>query len=143
MKHGGRVRASIRDCGGCSSGHDGIERGGGRRTGAGRRQWRRRIPEGGSAAAGIDVAAGAPTTFANIDVNGGYVAAGVGLRNRGAGTITISGIPSGAVVQAAYLYWSVLGGAAEPATFRSADLQRDADDRHQGRLRRPPRAGTR
>jgi hypothetical protein len=75
-----------------------------------------------SAAAAVAVAAGAPTTFANIDVNGGYVAAGVGLRNRGAGTITLSGIPSGAVVQAAYLYWSVLGGAAEPATFRSATI---------------------
>ena len=43
-------------------------------------------------------AAAAPTTFANIDVHGGYVAAGVGLRNRGAGTIVLSGIPAGATV---------------------------------------------
>ena len=105
-----------------------------------------KTPDGGgggvdpraSASAAAAVAAGVPRTFANIDVNGGYVAAGVGLRNRGAGTITVSGIPSGAVVQSAYLYWSVLGGAAEPATFRSATIGRNAGGRYQGRFRPRP-----
>lgn len=41
----------------------------------------------------------------------GYVAAGVGLRNQGTGSITVSGIPAGAVVQKAFLYWNVLNEA--------------------------------
>jgi hypothetical protein len=81
------------------------------------------LPEGGSASAGPASAAGAPATFASIDVNGGYVAAGVGLRNRGAGTIAITGIPTGATIQSAYLFWSVLGGAVEPANFKSGKFK--------------------
>ena len=61
---------------------------------------------------------GAPATFRTIRVKGGYVAAGVGLRNRGAGTIRISGIPTGAKVKSAYLFWSILGGAKEGANFK-------------------------
>lgn len=38
----------------------------------------------------------------------GYVAAGAGLRNQASGSISISGIPSGAKVKKAYLYWNVL-----------------------------------
>lgn len=60
----------------------------------------------------------APTTYTSFQVKGGYVAAGVGLRNRGSGTIKLSGIPSGAKVKAAYLYWSVLGPASEPGSFK-------------------------
>lgn len=42
-------------------------------------------------------------------VRGGYVAAGVGMRGTGGtGTITISGIPSGATIKCAILYWDVL-----------------------------------
>lgn len=37
---------------------------------------------------------------------GGYVAAGAGLRNQGSGNITISGIPAGAAVASAYLFWA-------------------------------------
>ena len=39
---------------------------------------------------------------------GGYVAAGIGMRNRGYGDITISGIPPGSTIEAAYLYWDIL-----------------------------------
>jgi hypothetical protein len=38
--------------------------------------------------------------------NAGYVAAGVGLRDQGSGTIGISGIPAGAYIARAYLYWA-------------------------------------
>ena len=38
----------------------------------------------------------------------GYVAAGIGLRNQGSGNVTVGGIPAGAVVQKAFLYWNIL-----------------------------------
>jgi hypothetical protein len=38
----------------------------------------------------------------------GYVATGIGLRNQGSGSVTVSGIPAGAVVQKALLYWNIL-----------------------------------
>jgi len=41
-------------------------------------------------------------------VNGGYTAAGVGLRNRGAGKIKIDQIPAGAQVYKAFLYWNIV-----------------------------------
>jgi hypothetical protein len=40
--------------------------------------------------------------------NAGYVASGTGLRNQGSGTISISGIPAGAKVKKALLYWNIL-----------------------------------
>jgi hypothetical protein len=72
--------------------------------------------------------AGVPTvgltqTLAPIDVHGGYVAAGTGLRNRGYGSIHLSGIPTGATVVRAYLYWTVTGTSATPgATFPNGKL---------------------
>ncbi|MCX9080925.1 MAG: DUF3344 domain-containing protein [Candidatus Methanoperedens sp.] len=42
-------------------------------------------------------------------INGGYVAGGAGMRNRGWGTILIKDIPKGSAVDRAYLYWSVIG----------------------------------
>ncbi|MGH3118677.1 MAG: hypothetical protein ACRDQ2_16500 [Gaiellales bacterium] len=44
----------------------------------------------------------------------GYVAAGIGLRNQGSGNVTVSGIPAGAVVQKALLYWNVLNESEPP-----------------------------
>src|SRR5690242_19592431 len=41
-------------------------------------------------------------------IYGGYVAAGVAMRNKGYGTITISGIPRGSKVVRAFLYWDIL-----------------------------------
>jgi hypothetical protein len=60
-------------------------------------------------------------------VTGGYVAAGTGLRNRGYGTITISGIPAGASVKAAYLVWDILDNSQESSlangVFNGAAIQ--------------------
>lgn len=47
--------------------------------------------------------------FLQEAVTGDVKSAGVGLRGKGAGTITLEGIPSGATVQKAFLYWSTLG----------------------------------
>jgi hypothetical protein len=40
--------------------------------------------------------------------NAGYVAAGVGLRDQGSGTINIAGIPAGSYIARAYLYWAIV-----------------------------------
>jgi hypothetical protein len=50
--------------------------------------------------------------FSAWNLKGGYVAAGVGMRNRGYGTINIT-VPSGSSVKAAYLYWDILGNAQD------------------------------
>jgi len=63
-----------------------------------------------------------PVAYKNFLLKGGYVSAGVGLRNRGAGNISLGGIPSGAKVKAAYLYWSVLGATAEPLSYRKGSF---------------------
>jgi hypothetical protein len=47
--------------------------------------------------------------------HGGYVAAGVAMRNRGYGTITLSGIPQGAKIVSAYLFWDILANAEQPS----------------------------
>ncbi len=60
--------------------------------------------EGQSAA----VSGEAPKVFKTYQLKGGYVAGGISLRNRGFGKIKISGIPKGAKVKGAYLFWSVL-----------------------------------
>lgn len=44
-------------------------------------------------------------------VQGGYVAAGVAMRNRGYGSITLSTIPPGSTVVDAYLLWDVLASS--------------------------------
>lgn len=49
------------------------------------------------------------STVKSVQIDGGYVAAGVGLRNLGYGTIQISGIPSGSTTYGAYLLWDILG----------------------------------
>jgi hypothetical protein len=41
-------------------------------------------------------------------IKGGYVSAGVGMRNLGRGDIVLKGIPKGATVQGAYLYWNII-----------------------------------
>lgn len=48
-------------------------------------------------------------------LRGGYVAAGIGMRNRGFGTISISGIPNGSSIRAAYLYWDILANLEVPS----------------------------
>lgn len=46
--------------------------------------------------------------FSSYTLPGGYVAKGVAMRNLGHGNITITGIPAGAVVEMAFLYWAIL-----------------------------------
>lgn len=58
-----------------------------------------------------------PKVFKTYQLKGGYVAGGISLRNRGAGKIRISGIPSGAKIKGAYLLWSVLGNG-ESSSFK-------------------------
>ena len=60
-------------------------------------------------------ASGALSTVSSVDIKGGYTAAGIGMRNLGYGTITISGVPSGATVKSATLLWDVLADAADPS----------------------------
>lgn len=64
------------------------------------------------------------TTRYTLDVRGGYVAAGTGLRNLGRGSIVISGIPSGSVVRVAYLYWTVFATSESP-TFANGVINRN------------------
>lgn len=64
----------------------------------------------------------APVAVGTWDVNGGYTTAGVSLRNRGFGTISLSGIPSGATIVRAYLVWSILGNA-EGANFKNGTFK--------------------
>jgi hypothetical protein len=44
----------------------------------------------------------------NAAASGGYIAAGVGLRNQGAGNITLTGIPADVQIVQALLYWTIL-----------------------------------
>ncbi len=53
-------------------------------------------------------------------LNGGVTAAGAGLRGTGSGEIEITGIPAGAQVSRAWLYWATLGNAN---TFTSPSLE--------------------
>lgn len=82
---------------------------------------------GGGIAAGTKAgtvkATSAPSTYRSVTVKGGYVASGVGLRNRGKGTIVISGIPKGATIESAYLYWSILGGAKPGSNFKQGRIR--------------------
>ncbi|MBI1736982.1 MAG: DUF3344 domain-containing protein [Candidatus Rokubacteria bacterium] len=56
--------------------------------------------------------------FTSYTLNGGHVAAGVGWRNLGSGRIRIAGIPSGALVEQAFLYWAVLNPTATASLAR-------------------------
>src|SRR6188508_2557375 len=71
--------------------------------------------------------------FKNYIVTGDYVIGGIGLRGQGVngiatGSIQISGVPAGADIAAAYLYWQVVSKDATPdsgslaATFRNRPL---------------------
>jgi hypothetical protein len=58
-----------------------------------------------------------------VSVRGDVVAAGVGLRGPGAGTISLTGIPNGASIVQAFLYWGTLGNDAFPTiTFNGNPL---------------------
>lgn len=65
-------------------------------------------------------ATGDLSTVLSTTVNGGYTAAGIGMRNLGYGTISITGVPSGATVKSATLIWDVLASGADPALAQGA-----------------------
>ena len=50
---------------------------------------------------------------ATFRIQGDYVTAGTGLRNRGYGDIDITGIPTGSTIQKALLYWTILAPTEE------------------------------
>lgn len=65
---------------------------------------------------------GTPLTKAvSFKIHGDYVAAGVGLRNRGYGDIGITGIPSGSTIQKAFLYWTILA-PTEGGSFKQGEF---------------------
>ena len=59
-------------------------------------------------------ATGALSTVSSVTVNGGYTAAGIGMRNLGYGTIAVTGVPAGATVASATLLWDVLADQSDP-----------------------------
>ncbi|MGR8933725.1 MAG: hypothetical protein ACU837_04955 [Gammaproteobacteria bacterium] len=63
----------------------------------------------------VAIQAGGVTKRAHYVIRGGYKAAGVGMRNRGAGKISIAGIPPKSKVLRAFLYWDVLGAGEAPS----------------------------
>nr|NIP44196.1 DUF3344 domain-containing protein [candidate division Zixibacteria bacterium]NIR94104.1 DUF3344 domain-containing protein [Gammaproteobacteria bacterium]NIR67150.1 DUF3344 domain-containing protein [candidate division Zixibacteria bacterium]NIS48581.1 DUF3344 domain-containing protein [candidate division Zixibacteria bacterium]NIU16659.1 DUF3344 domain-containing protein [candidate division Zixibacteria bacterium] len=48
-----------------------------------------------------------------FSVHGDVVAAGVGLRGTGTGIIQVDGIPTGATVERAFLYWATIGDSTD------------------------------
>ncbi|MGH1490772.1 MAG: DUF3344 domain-containing protein [Acidimicrobiales bacterium] len=74
----------------------------------------------GVSAEGITTQA-VPNRAYTARIRGGYTSAGTTLRNAGAGSITIDGIPEGARVRKAYLYWSILDDS-EDVSFRRGRL---------------------
>ncbi len=65
-----------------------------------------------------DTSASLANAFYSTTINGDYVAAGVGMRGTGSGTITISGIPSGSTIVNAFLYWAIVN-STEGANFKN------------------------
>jgi len=55
------------------------------------------------------------TPRAHFVIRGGYVAAGVGIRDTGYGTVAISGIPASSKVIRAFLYWDILADKVDPS----------------------------
>ncbi len=54
------------------------------------------------------------TGVVDVTVKGDYVAAGVGMRNLGGGTINIA-LPAGSTIQQAFLYWAIIRQPGPPA----------------------------
>jgi hypothetical protein len=59
------------------------------------------------------------SSFYSTTIYGDYVAAGVGMRGTGSGTITISGIPGGSTIVKAVLYWAIVDTSPESANFKN------------------------
>lgn len=72
-------------------------------------------------AAASPTASGDLSTVTSEVLHGGYTAAGIGMRNLGYGTISITGVPAGATVKSATLLWDVLADSSDP-TFAQGTL---------------------
>jgi hypothetical protein len=68
-----------------------------------------------AAKAGPEDATGALSTVSSVTVHGGYTAVGIGMRNLGYGTISLTGVPAGATVKSATLLWDVLADQSDPS----------------------------
>ena len=69
---------------------------------------------------------GLGTSLYSATLNGGYVAAGTGLRNRGWGHILIKDVPLNSTVVKAYLFWSIIsppGVTTPPASYAACKLR--------------------
>ena len=71
-------------------------------------------PAGAAAPLGVFAAPVPLTERTRIEVTGNYAAAGLGMRDVGAGTISLP-LPADAVIQRALLYWAVMDAAPSPA----------------------------
>ncbi len=62
-----------------------------------------------------------------FNLPGGYVVAGVAMRNRGYGNISICNISSGSTIEKAYLYWDILDNSEKPefkmGTFNGTSIE--------------------
>ncbi|MCZ7556550.1 MAG: T9SS type A sorting domain-containing protein [Bacteroidia bacterium] len=54
------------------------------------------------------------TQMESYEIQGDYIAAGVGMRNVGSGTINLS-IPAGATLRKAYLFWAIIWDTTPPS----------------------------
>ncbi len=57
---------------------------------------------------GAPLQSGSLTQAMVFTIEGDFKAAGIGMRNLGYGDITITGIPTGAMIEKAFLYWVIL-----------------------------------
>ena len=107
----GAASAGVRTAGEAAAGHG---HGSGEGTVAARSRSRARTTVKHAAASASLTATGALSTVVSETVNGGYTAAGIGMRNLGYGMISITGVPPGAAVKSATLLWDVLANQADP-----------------------------
>jgi hypothetical protein len=78
----------------------------------------------GATAAPAD-ASGDLSTVSSQTLHGGYTAAGIGMRNQGFGTISITGVPAGATVKSATLLWDIIADQSDP-TFAQGTVDGSA-----------------
>ena len=77
------------------------------------------IPDWLGILAGLAVPAHAITQlqfFKNFFITGDYVVGGVGLQGKSTGTIHMTGVPAGADLVGAFLYWEALENTAMPSS---------------------------
>lgn len=72
-----------------------------------------------------------------LTLRGGHVAAGVAMRNRGAGTIKLTGVPKGAKIRQAYLYWVTLNKKKTSAMARGRINGKPVAAKYVGGCREP------